>query len=532
MNMATGAGRRRLDVAVVVLCCLGAAVVFLLFHALRHDDAFITYRYALNLVEGDGLVFNPGERVLGTTSPLFALLCAVLYAIVGKGLLPAAAVVLNSAALGVQAYLLYLMIRRALPVTAVAVAVLTLAGAASPFTYLGLETHTFVALLLAAVWGVGRDRPVLGGVLTGLAFLARHDAALLVPLLLLRYRRAEDGRRGLRFLAAAAAPVLPWLLFATVYYGWPLPRTLQAKSGLVPFGEYLAHHGERLFLVPGLSPSLSVHAVGVALAGLGLFVVWRHLRELLVVPLFALLLLLVYAWIGPPPVQGWHMHPVTLAVGLLMILCAAGSLEVRGRRETVRDLLRRRTVVASVAVLWLLPLVPSAVRSSEGLETSFWLGGRHARYDRTAAWLLDHAGPDRSLLAVEVGTLGYLTGYQMVDPFGLVTPTRGAPEDAGYIIGLMRRHRPDLVPMHAPWQGRFLEAHTPYRTIHVFPWFNPWSTLLIRQPTVLARPRELPRLRRRVERFAAPDGSGLGWPDLRGWRGAPAAAGGPGEPDA
>ena len=29
------------------------------------DDAFISYRYALNLIEGHGLVFNAGERVEG-----------------------------------------------------------------------------------------------------------------------------------------------------------------------------------------------------------------------------------------------------------------------------------------------------------------------------------------------------------------------------------------------------------------------------------------------------------------------------------
>src|SRR5437899_2242148 len=33
------------------------------------EDAFITYRYALNLALGHGLVYNPGERVMGFTSP-------------------------------------------------------------------------------------------------------------------------------------------------------------------------------------------------------------------------------------------------------------------------------------------------------------------------------------------------------------------------------------------------------------------------------------------------------------------------------
>ena len=34
------------------------------------DDAYITLRYAENLSGGQGFTFNPGERVLGTTTPL------------------------------------------------------------------------------------------------------------------------------------------------------------------------------------------------------------------------------------------------------------------------------------------------------------------------------------------------------------------------------------------------------------------------------------------------------------------------------
>jgi hypothetical protein len=40
------------------------------------DDSFITLRYAQNLAEGHGLVFNLNERVEGFTSPLWTILLA------------------------------------------------------------------------------------------------------------------------------------------------------------------------------------------------------------------------------------------------------------------------------------------------------------------------------------------------------------------------------------------------------------------------------------------------------------------------
>src|ERR1700687_1320479 len=47
------------------------------------DDAYITFRYAANLARGFGLVFNPGERVLGTTSPLFTFILAAAGLVLG-----------------------------------------------------------------------------------------------------------------------------------------------------------------------------------------------------------------------------------------------------------------------------------------------------------------------------------------------------------------------------------------------------------------------------------------------------------------
>ena len=53
---------------------------YIVLHILRYnfvsDDAFISLRYAANLLAGHGLVFNPGERVEGFTSPLWTLLLA------------------------------------------------------------------------------------------------------------------------------------------------------------------------------------------------------------------------------------------------------------------------------------------------------------------------------------------------------------------------------------------------------------------------------------------------------------------------
>src|SRR5438552_3795965 len=66
---------------VEALACAGLAMVVRLAYAayshISYDDAHISLRYAMNLAAGHGLVFNPGERVFGASTPLYVLLLAL-----------------------------------------------------------------------------------------------------------------------------------------------------------------------------------------------------------------------------------------------------------------------------------------------------------------------------------------------------------------------------------------------------------------------------------------------------------------------
>ena len=60
-------------------CARTAAGLWLGFRPF--DDTYITFRYSLNLASGHGFVYNLGEPVLGTTTPLWALALALFAAL-------------------------------------------------------------------------------------------------------------------------------------------------------------------------------------------------------------------------------------------------------------------------------------------------------------------------------------------------------------------------------------------------------------------------------------------------------------------
>ena len=58
---------------------LTARIVAWWYIRVASEDAYITYRYARSLATGHGLVFNPNERVMGFSSPLWTVWNALGY---------------------------------------------------------------------------------------------------------------------------------------------------------------------------------------------------------------------------------------------------------------------------------------------------------------------------------------------------------------------------------------------------------------------------------------------------------------------
>lgn len=220
-----------------------------------HDDAYITLRYAQNWLAGNGVGWNPGDRVEGYTNFLQLLLATGLGA-AGVDLVRAARCIGAAAWLGL-AVLGAVRVRRAGPWAAIPV---VWVGASIPliaWVFGGLEAP-LVALWLTAGALTLQDalqgaqpldaRRVRGGLAAagaafGLALLTRPDAVLFLVPAIVVVGWAAPRRNRAAALAALLLPVvalvLPWLAFKLLYYGSLLPNTWWVK-GADPSGWRLA----------------------------------------------------------------------------------------------------------------------------------------------------------------------------------------------------------------------------------------------------------------------------------------------------
>ena len=177
------------------------------------DDAYISFRYAQNLVDGHGLVFNPGERVEGYTNFLWTVLFAPFLAL---GLDPAP--VSTSLGMLTSALLLWGTWEAAerawlAPVLVASFAGLSLEGVQ------GLETAFYAFCVVMAVRG-GRG----WGVWAGVAALTRPEGYAVFGVLWLLRRSWMDA---LLF----GLLTVPHLGFRVAYYGDIVPNTFHAKVG-------------------------------------------------------------------------------------------------------------------------------------------------------------------------------------------------------------------------------------------------------------------------------------------------------------
>jgi hypothetical protein len=227
--MITGVIRKKGNTILAgVYLAIVTIALFILFRSWSYDDPFITYRYADNLHRGLGFVYNPGQQVLSTTTPLFTILLAVMEGLWGD--LPTLANLIGAFSLALGGLFCWTLARAWGPPTAGYFALLLYPTFPLLLTTLGSEMPLYLALCLGTILFYTRTNYSLASVFAAFAVLARPDGVLVAIILacdyLIRVRRRIPWLGVGLFLGLT----MPWMLFAWLYFGSPVPSTPAAKQ--------------------------------------------------------------------------------------------------------------------------------------------------------------------------------------------------------------------------------------------------------------------------------------------------------------
>lgn len=428
---------RRFSLFLILLVFVSLALVVgaIFRYPLVIDDPFITYRYAQNLAGGTGFVYNPGERSLSTTTPLYALVLGVVGFLYSE--IPTVGYWLSVISLGVCAFFVFRLVAECYGrVAGVSAGVLLLCAPGLLIT-LGLETNFYLALALGAILLYRVGRATAAFAVSALLTLTRNDGILLVAILATHYLYMDRARlRGglaamidmtfLRPFLVYFVILLPWLVFSTFYFGTPFPVTLGAKIAQAQSGLWdsfaiglIKWARDSVWLVPQMLFGL----VGAAWA-------IRQRSFLLVVGAWAITHLVAYSLLGVA-FYAWYIAPLVPAlavfagVGIVVSARWVGGLlpKSTGAMSVERGEERMRLSVLVLAGVVTLILVALELRTAVnlGLQKP---SPKVEAYERAAEWLAQNTDVSARIDTLEVGVIGYFDGRRTYDFVGLVDPMR------------------------------------------------------------------------------------------------------------
>jgi len=448
------------------------AVVFLLVQLLLFwpftvDDAFVSFRYARNLVLGNGLVFNIGERVEGYSNFLWVMLTALLGSL-GLDIVLASKILGLLAILGTT-YLSIRLLRRYTddPLYAAGLALLLSSSFGIVFYGItGLETLFLALLILAGNCFFVRDDFNVSWASTlcfYLAALTRPEAILYWPVVVLidLLKHKSFGRKKLLVWASFLVLYAAFLLWRHYYFGDWLPNTFYAKSPNSPpvissfpdVYRFILNNGSMLFLLFAVVPCFGRFRRSLTI------LLWAHT--------LVGLLFMVYS-------GGDWMASYRYLVPILPLYAILG---VEGIRRAVDALAAssafqghlpgRRTVFAGVLVAL------SIFHLGEG--ATFWVArDEHPNFIMTSSdlipagqWVGDHYPSDYTIVCWRIGALAYYSGLNLIDNgIGLTDKFVARQRYAGTYNAevyqqYMHRRNPELF-MAGAWIGA-----TPRQTMEV-----------------------------------------------------------------
>lgn len=446
------------------------------------DDAFITYRYAKNLLEGRGFVYNPGERHLGTTSPLYALLLAFFGLFYPD--IPFWGSLLSLLALGGVAAFTYLLFSRRVNYWAGVVSIPLVLLNQTLLNTIGNESLLLILLLVSQYYFYTTRRLKTFAVLAGLGVLTRGEGILLPASIFLfecaRWRK--EGKTDIVPWLIIIAVAAPWFLFSESYFGYFLPATLRVKM--------LAGHNPRYAFedsfFDGLVTNFFTRNVDrnfwsnysfntfsqIVLAITFLFGLLKSWLDRIFVPLTLSIAAYFIAYsllnVG---LFHWYLAPIAYALSLCLTYAiyslsgiAQAAPDIRrfppgnlsepdghSPRAATEWIPRLRMVALTSLIVVLFTYHP--IKFSEF---------RREIYAKTGSWIRANTSPDAVIGLDEMGIVGYYADRKVIDLWGLACPEMGS-EATQYDLGyLVRTFRPEYIISQRRNPRRTMDIGTPH----------------------------------------------------------------------
>ncbi len=475
------------------------------------DDAYIFFRYATNLIEGQELAFNPGEPSVGVTSILWVFLLGLLRVVFGPTL-PFTSKILGALLFSISASLWAVMVTHWTSRSWVGI----MAGlliAANPLgitlAVSGMDTALSLFVISWIFFFYSKykyHKPIGLGLLLGLFILVRPDSVIFLLVVavftlsgvftLIRNTGVIAALLGIvkrvsLILVSAVFISAPWLFFVNYHTGYIFPPTgigkllerLPAEHGIT-YSQFLALGVESRiklameniialfnFKQGGISilPFFLVLALGMPFMTLS-----QRERKILsngghILPVlwfYSVSVILTFSFLFPLPMPRYIATIIpTCIVGSLLLCCHLLVPKLEEIAGNLRSTTSRTLASVFVGLSFLgMIILPNYV--------TYRLYVPHARTQDVrriiGEWFRINTPKDSTVALEPIGAIGFYSERKIVDMGGLINSGIWKHIEDGYgdpsrIFEFLCKYRPDYLvdrPPEKPWSVQ--------RTIHEY----------------------------------------------------------------
>ncbi len=425
-----------------VIILLGCLVSFLV-KDFRLDDALIYYRYIENFINGNGLVYNIGEKFNAISSPLYIYISLAVSLITREVettqfLMNSLFMILSGISL---AYLFYFLNKPSLAFLSSIIFITT------KYFYMtfGLESNLFILLSLICIILYFRKNLLGLSVVSGLLVLTRGEGLFLVLILwaLIFYEQKKFSL--VKYLLLAGLIVILNNIFNYIYFDSFLPHTLtakmsQGKSGY--WGEsysFILNYNFLFRMAFNNQPYFVLYIILLFLVGFT-----NHIREKISIILFSYSVFVALFHITLN-IQNYHWY-YAIHFLTMVVFVSYGITDVVNffKSKVNAPVLRKALLILIFAYPALTQIELFRLLQREGPILGYKAAGE---------WLYKNTPPNVKVAGVEIGHLGWYSKRYTVDMLGLVNP--GLADFVGrretekwYEI-----YKPEYILVHKPIRG-------------------------------------------------------------------------------
>jgi arabinofuranosyltransferase len=422
----------------LLVFALPIIVAVFYFTAVAHfnyspDDTYIYLRFAKNMIQGNGISFNPGTPTYGFTSPMWLFIISLGGAMGIDVYMVAKVIDLLFASFALIVF--YLLAHELIRDIAVAICA-TIAFSVNAWFMrwagTGMETSLSVLLMLAVMLFCFRNEYFVAIVMAALLSLVRPESVLIVPIIVADvYINSLNKKRAINMAGALILVYIvilaPWLIYAYKTFGVMLPNTAFAKAGFHPGISELSATG--LDIVRTIGATDGVAALMVLTGSIVLFVrrkvvdgtngqddaVRFFLFRQGLTGIGWVAIIIIFYLIADVNVVSRYLLIVTPVLGILAFSFLYYIVHFSSRRRYVYGIVFLLTAIMMIQnqIVYRQFVAPGLTAFEQGMENCLIPIGK---------WLNQNTPKDAIVVTGDIGAIGYYSEREICDAAGIISP--------------------------------------------------------------------------------------------------------------